>query len=68
MTEHLRYLSHHVFSIDESFKPTHGCTTIQGEDVLGLNGHTAQVGVRLEDDDLREDEREFQCFIQYDAS
>lgn len=49
----LRYLSHHMFAIDESFEPTNCCTLRQREDVLGLDGRRAQVGVLLENDDLR---------------
>lgn len=64
----LRYLSHHMFPIDESFKSTHCCRIIQWEDILGLNWHRAQIGVLLENDDLKEDRDEmrdvyFQCLI-----
>ena len=63
------YLSHHMFPIDESFKPTYCCRIIQWEDVLCLNGHRAQIGVFLEDDDLIQErgdvkrETYHQCFI-----
>lgn len=48
------YLSHHMFPIDESLKSTHCCRISQWEDILCLNGHRAQVGVFLENDDLKE--------------
>lgn len=47
------YLSHHVLPIDESFKPTNRRRIVQWEDVLGLDGGGAPVGVFLEDDDLK---------------
>lgn len=43
-----------MFPIDKSFKPAHCCRIIQWEDVLRFNGHSAQIGVFLEDDDLKE--------------
>lgn len=54
----LCYLSNDMFAIDESFKSTHCCRIRQWENVLCLNGHCAQVGVFLEDDDLKMDSRE----------
>lgn len=50
-----RYLSHHMFSVDEGLKAAHGGRIVQREDILGLDRHRAQVGVFLEDDDLSED-------------
>lgn len=46
------YLSHHMFAIDERFKTTNCCTLCQREDILGLDGHSALIGVLLENDDL----------------
>lgn len=48
------YLSHHVLPIDKGFEPADCRTLPQWEDVLGLDGHFALVGVLLENDDLLE--------------
>lgn len=46
------YLSYHMFPIDKGFEPADCRTLPQWEDVLGLDGHSALVGVLLENDDL----------------
>lgn len=46
------YLSHHVLPIDKGFEPADCRTLPQWEDVLGLDGHFALVGVLLENYDL----------------
>lgn len=43
-----------MFPIDESFKSTNCCRISQREDILRLDGHRAQVGVFLENDDLKD--------------
>lgn len=43
-----------MFPIDESFKTANCCRISQWEDILCLNGHRAQVGVFLENDDLKD--------------
>lgn len=53
-----------MFPIDESFKSTYCCRIIQWEDILGFNGHRAHVGVFLENDDLKEDNREERLYGQ----
>lgn len=50
--ETISYLSHHMFPIDKGFEPADCRTLPQWEDVLGLDGHSALVGVLLENDDL----------------
>lgn len=58
MSEESGHLSHHMLPIDESFKSTNCCTVTQREDVLCLDGGRAQVGVFLENDDLKGGRRE----------
>lgn len=41
-----------MFPVDEGFKPTHGSSIIQREDIFGLDGHGAQIGVFLENNHL----------------
>lgn len=54
------YLSHHVLPIDEGFESAHGSRITQREDVLGLDGDGAQVGVFLENDYLTENKTHVQ--------